>query len=165
VLPGRSEPSAVWTWGHRNPQGIAFQPGTGTVFEVEHGEDTHDEINVLEKGANYGWPRVEGPDPQHRFKDPAWSSGDVTIANSGGTFVTGAMWGTWSGSLFTAQLKEADLRRYVVDGTKVTPAEILLNEKYGRLRSPVLGPDGALYITTSNGSGDRIVRLVATQPP
>jgi len=165
VLPGRSEPSAIWSYGHRNPQGITFQQGTGAVFEVEHGEDIEDEINVLEKGANYGWPIVEGPDPSKRFKDPVWSSGPATIANSGATFVTGTMWGTWSGSLFIAQLKEADLRRYVVEGTKVTPAEILLNGKYGRLRSPVLGPDGALYVTTSNGSGDRIVRVAATQPP
>ena len=94
-----------------------------------------------------------------------WTSGNVTIANSGATFVTGQMWGTWSGSLFTAQLKEADLRRYVVEGTKVTRAEILLKNRYGRLRSPALGPDGALYITTSNGSGDRIIRVAATQPP
>lgn len=164
TLPGRGGPSAIWSWGHRNPQGIAFQPGTGTVFVVEHGADTHDEINVIEAGANYGWPLAEGPDPQRRFKDPVWSSGSVTIASSGGTFVTGTAWGTWSGSLFTAQLKEMDLRRFVVDGTKVTPAEILLDGKYGRLRSPVLGPDGALYVTTSNGSGDRIVRIEARQP-
>jgi glucose/arabinose dehydrogenase len=166
VLPGRDAPSLVWSFGHRNPQGLAFQPGTGVVFLVDHGEDSHDEINVLEKGANYGWPVVEGPDAQGRFKDPVWTSGDrvPTIAHSGGTFVTGPTWGLWSGSLFTAQLKEADLRRYAVEGTKVTPAEILLNNKYGRLRSPVLGPDGALYITTSNGTGDRIVRVVATQP-
>lgn len=165
VLPGRDAPSAIWSYGHRNPQGLAFQPGTGAVFEVEHGEDVHDEINVLEKGANYGWPLAEGPDPQRRFKDPVWTSGGVTIATSGGTFVTGAMWGTWSGSLFTAQLKDTDLRRFIVEGAKVTAAEILLDRKYGRLRSPVLGPDGALYITTSNGTGDRIVRVVATQPP
>jgi glucose/arabinose dehydrogenase len=165
LLPARTAPSAIWSYGHRNPQGLAFQPGTGTIFEVEHGQDVHDEINVLEKGANYGWPLAEGPDPQGRFTDPVWTSGGVTIANSGATFVTGAMWGTWSGSLFTAQLKETDLRRYVVDGTKVAAAEILLNAKYGRLRSPVLGPDGALYVTTSNGTGDRIVRVVATQPP
>jgi glucose/arabinose dehydrogenase len=167
VLPGRDAPSLVWSFGHRNPQGLAFQPGTGAVFLIDHGEDSHDEINVLEKGANYGWPIVEGPDARGRFKDPVWTSGDrvPTIAHSGGTFVTGPTWGLWSGSLFTAQLKEADLRRYAVEGTKVTPAEILLNNKYGRLRSPVLGPDGALYITTSNGTGDRIVRVVATQPP
>jgi glucose/arabinose dehydrogenase len=172
VLSGRNERSAIYTFGHRNPQGLAFQPGSGVPVEVEHGEDTHDEINVLVPGANYGWPIVEGPNAPNRcnaagvcFADPVWSSGKVTIANSGATFVTGAMWGTWSGSLFTAQLKEADLRRYVFEGTKVTPAEILLNGRYGRLRSPVQGPDGALYITTSNGSGDRIVRVVATQPP
>jgi glucose/arabinose dehydrogenase len=172
VLPGRNERSAIYTFGHRNPQGLAFQPGSGVPIEVEHGEDTHDEINVLVAGANYGWPIVEGPNAPNRcnaagvcFTDPVWSSGKVTIANSGATFVTGAMWGTWSGSMFTAQLKEADLRRYVFEGTKVTPAEILLDGKYGRLRSPVQGPDGALYITTSNGSGDRIVRVVATQPP
>ena len=166
VLPGRSAPSLIWSYGHRNPQGLAFQPGTGAIFEIEHGQDTHDEINVLEKGANYGWPTAEGPDPQRRFKDPAWTSGTAgTIAHAGGTFVTGQMWGTWSGSLFTAQLKEADLRRYVIEGATVTAAEVLLNNKYGRLRTPVLAPDGSLYVTTSLGSGDRIIRIVATQPP
>lgn len=164
VLPGASGRTAVWSFGHRNPQGLAFQPGTGVPFEIEHGADTHDEINVLQAGANYGWPTAEGPDPQRRFVDPKWSSGNVTLATAGGTFVTGANWGTWSGSLFVATLKETDLRRFVVDGTTVTAADVLLNGRYGRLRTPVLGPDGALYITTSNGSGDRIVRVTATQP-
>ena len=77
----------------------------------------------------------------------------------------GQNWGTWSGSLFVAQLKESDLRRFTVRGTAVAQADLLLDRKYGRLRSPVLGPDGALYITTSNGSGDRIIRLTAIQPP
>lgn len=163
ILPGATGRTAAYSYGHRNVQGIAFQPGTARVFVVEHGEDTHDEINVLQPGANYGWPLAEGPSGG-RFIDPVWSSGNITIANSGGTFVTGANWGTWSGSLFTAQLKHADLRRYAVDGTRVTPAEILLDRKYGRLRTPVLGPDGALYVTTSNGSGDRIIRITATQP-
>ncbi len=63
------------------------------------------------------------------------------------------------------QLKESDLRRFTVQGTAVAQADLLLDRKYGRLRSPVLGPDGALYITTSNGSGDRIIRLTAIQPP
>ncbi len=115
---------------------------------------------------------MEGPNAPNRcnaagvcFTDPVWSSGKVTIANSGATFVTGTNWGTWAGSLFTAQLKETDLRRYIFEGTTVTPAEILLKGKYGRLRTPVLGPDGALYVTTSNGSGDRIIRVTATQPP
>jgi len=165
VMPGAAARSAVYTMGNRNPQGLAFQPGTGRIFEVEHGANTHDEINLLEPGANYGWPTAEGPDPQRRFKDPLWSSGPSTIATSGATFLQGASWGTWSGSLVVGNLKESDLRRFAVDGTTVTPAEILYDRKYGRLRTPVLGPDGALYVTTSNGSGDRIIRITATQPP
>ncbi|MBI2773208.1 MAG: PQQ-dependent sugar dehydrogenase [Chloroflexi bacterium] len=176
VLPGRSGPSAIWSYGHRNPQGLAIQPGTGAMYEVEHGEDTHDEINVLVPGGNYGWPIAEGPDPQHRFVDPRWSSGNVTIAPSGATFVVGAQWGTWTGSLFTSQLKQSDLRRFIADaegtGTGVKPAEILLSRKYGRLRAAVFGPDGALYLSTSNrdgrgavtGSDDRIIRIEARQP-
>lgn len=164
VLPGRSGPSPVYSWGHRNPQGLAFQPETGRVFEIEHGADVHDEINLLAPGANYGWPNVEGPDAQRRYTDPLWSSGRSTIATSGGTFVAGQGWGTWSGSLFVATLKETDLRRFTVEGTTVTAAEVLLDRKYGRLRTPVLGPDGALYVTTSNGSGDRIIRITASQP-
>lgn len=164
VLPGTSAPSLIWSHGHRNPQGIAFQPGTGTPFAVEHGATTHDEINILEKGANYGWPRAEGPDPQKRYKDPIWSSGSSTIATSGATFVSGAAWGSWSGSLFVAQLKESDLRRFTIEGGVAVQREILLDGKYGRLRTPVQGPDGALYVTTSAGSGDRIVRIAPTQP-
>lgn len=164
VMPGAGGRTAIYTMGNRNPQGLAFQPDTGRPFEVEHGANVHDEINLLEPGANYGWPTASGPDPQGRFKDPLWSSGGSTIATSGATFITGASWGTWSGSLMVATLKENDLRRFIVDGTTVTPAEILLDRKYGRLRTPVLGPDGALYVTTSNGSGDRIIRITATQP-
>lgn len=165
VMPGAGGRTAIYTMGNRNPQGLAFQPGSGRAFEVEHGANTHDEINLLEPGANYGWPTASGPDPERRFKDPLWSSGGSTIATSGATFVTGPAWGTWSGSLMVANLKEMDLRRFTVDGTIVTPAEILLDRKYGRLRTPVLGPDGALYVTTSNGQGDRIIRITATQPP
>ena len=156
--------SAVYSWGHRNPQGIAFEPGTGRVFVVEHGANTHDEINLIEAGANYGWPTAEGPDPERRFTDPLWSSGGVTLATSGGTFLVGERWGTWAGSLMVATLKESDLRRFTVNGTTVAPAEVLYDKKYGRLRTPVLGPDGALYVTTSNGQGDRIIRITATQP-
>lgn len=159
VLPGAAAASLIWSYGHRNPQGLSFQPGTGLPFGVEHGATTHDEINILEKGANYGWPRAEGPDPQKRYKDPIWSSGASTIATAGAAFVSGAAWGAWSGSLFVAQLKETDLRRFTIEGGSAVQREILLDGKYGRLRSLVQGPDGALYVTTSNGSGDRIVRI------
>jgi len=163
ILPGAAKRTYAYTMGNRNPQGLAFQPGTGLPFEVEHGATTNDEINVLVPGKNYGWPEQEGPGGVARgFIDPMWTSGTVTYAASGAAFVTGDRWGSWSGSLFIATLKEQDLRRFEVTGTTVVPKEVLYDQKYGRLRSIVLGPDGALYLTTSNGSGDRIVR-VATQ--
>ncbi|HET8567776.1 MAG TPA: PQQ-dependent sugar dehydrogenase [Candidatus Limnocylindria bacterium] len=164
TLPGARERTVAYSMGHRNPQGLAFHPTTHVAYEVEHGDDVHDEINILRPGANYGWPQVEGPNGAARgFIDPVWSSGPVTLATSGAAFVVGAQWGLWAGSLFVAQLKEMDLRRFTVEGDQVRQAEVLLDRRYGRLRSPVLGPDGNLYVTTSNGAGDRIVRISASQ--
>lgn len=165
ILPGAAGRTVVYTMGNRNPQGLAVQPGTGAMFEVEHGASTHDEINLLLPGRNYGWPTQQGPGGTAKgFTDPLWSSGAATLATSGGTFVSGPQWGAWSGSLFVCTLKEQDLRRFAVTGTIVAPAEILFDQKYGRLRTPVLGPDGALYLTTSQGSGDRIIRVAAARP-
>lgn len=167
VLPGAAGRTAAYSMGHRNPQGLAFEPGHGRVLLVDHGEDDHDEINALVPGGNYGWPLHAGPGGEPRgFRDPLWSSGPAgTLATSGATFVVGTQWGLWSGSLFVAQLKQSDLRRFTIEanGDTLTHREVLFDRKYGRLRSPVLGPDGVLYLTTSNGSGDRVVRLVATQ--
>ena len=167
ILPGASARTAAYSFGHRNPQGLSFQPGSGRALAVEHGEDSHDEINVIRAGGNYGWPLQAGPGGGPRgFVDPLWSSGPAgTLATSGAAFVAGAQWGLWSGSLFVATLKEADLRRFTIEGEAAVQREVLLDRKYGRLRSPVLAANGALYVTTSNGSGDRIIRLVASQAP
>ncbi len=168
ILPGARARTIAYSTGHRNPQGIDFQPGTGTVFDVEHGPDSDDEVNVIRPGANYGWPTVLQTGGAARgFVDPVWSSGSVTLATSGGAFVSGPAWGAWSGSLFVATLKDTSLRRLAVSGTSVVSAEILYRGKYGRLRAVVRGPDGALYVTTSNRDGrgspapsdDRIVRI------
>ena len=160
VLAGATKRTFAYSMGHRNPQGLAVQPGTNAMFEVEHGATTNDEINILAPGRNYGWPEQEGTGGAARgFTDPIWTSGTVTYATSGVAFVSGDRWGSWSGSLFIATLKEQDLRRFEVNGTTVVPKEVLYDQKYGRLRSIVQGPDGALYLTTSNGSGDRIVRV------
>jgi glucose/arabinose dehydrogenase len=160
VLPGATARTYAYSMGHRNPQGLAFQPGTGVIFEIEHGATTNDEINILAPGKNYGWPDQEGTGGTAKgFVDPIWTSGSVTYATSGAAFVSGDQWGAWSGSLFVATLKEQDLRRFAVNGTTVVPKEVLFDQKYGRLRSIVQGPDGALYLTTSNGSGDRIIRI------
>jgi glucose/arabinose dehydrogenase len=164
VIPGSAGRSAIYTWGNRNPQGLAFEPGTGTPYETEHGDDTHDEINILVAGGNYGYPLFRGPVGRPGYIDPAWSSGNVTIAPSGADFVVGPQWGAWSGSLFVAQLKETDLRRFELFAGTVRQTNILFDNTYGRLRSVVFGPDGALYVTTSNGTADRVLRITATQP-
>ena len=160
TLAGASARTYAYSMGHRNPQGLAFQPGTNLIYEIEHGATTNDEINILVAGKNYGWPDQEGMGGMSRgFTDPIWTSGNVTYATSGATFVTGDQWGAWSGSLFVATLKEQDLRRFEVSGATVIQKETLYDGKYGRLRSIVQGLDGAIYVTTSNGSGDRIVRI------
>ena len=97
------------------------------------------------------------------FADPLWTSGTTTYGVAGAAFVSGDDWGSWSNSLFVATLKEQDLSRFNVDGMRVMPKEVLLDQRYGRLRTLVVGPDGALYVTTSNGTADRIIRLMPTR--
>ena len=165
VIPGATGRSAIYAWGNRNPQGLTFEPGTGRVFEVEHGDDTHDEVNIIVAGGNYGYPLYRGPVNRPGFIDPAWSSGNVTLATSGGEFLKGAQWGAWQGSLVVATLKEQDVRRFELFDATARQADLLFNNAWGRLRTPRLGPDGALYLTTDNGiSGDMVIRVTATQP-
>ena len=161
--------SPVYSLGHRNPQGLAFGPD-GTVWEVEHGTDENDEINHLQAGGNYGYPCFTGADAPGPIPDgcgsasdylpPAWASGSPTLATSGATFLSGAGWRDWDGQLLVSTLKEEDLRRFSMasDGS-VTLEETLLDSRFGRLRAVVIGPDGALYVSTSNGTDDRILRV------
>jgi glucose/arabinose dehydrogenase len=180
VIAGARGQSAVYTWGNRNPQGLTFEPGTGRVFEVEHGDATHDEVNILVAGGNYGYPIYRGPVSRPGYIDPAWSSGNVTLATSGGEFLTGGQWGLWSGSLVefltgcqwglwigtlvVATLKEQDVRRFELFAGTARQADVLFDNAWGRLRTPRLAPDGALYLTTDNGTDDKIVRIEARQP-
>jgi glucose/arabinose dehydrogenase len=157
---------AKWmTRGHRNVQGIAFRPGTTEVFSVEQGTDRDDEVNKLTPGGNYGWNPVPGYDESKPMTAPGgipavWSSGFPTIATSGATFLSGLQWRDWNGALAVAALKGSHLRVLILDaaGTGVI-AQYSVLTAYGRLRSPVLGPDGNLYVTTSNGSNDQILRV------
>jgi glucose/arabinose dehydrogenase len=168
-------PSGAVSIGHRNPQGLAFR-GDGLILEVEHGTDVNDEVNVIRAGANYGYPCVTGasepgpiPDacvPDAELTAPAWASGSPTLATSGATFLAGPAWGAWAGDLVVTTLKEEDLRRFSVspDG-RVTAEETLLDAEFGRLRAAVIGPDGALYLSTANGDGDRILRVELSESP
>lgn len=166
----------VFTYGNRNVQGVTVQPGTGRLFSAEHGPDIDDEINILRAGGNYGWDPSRGgtqssydesvpmTDPQ-RFPDAvpaAWSSGRDTEAICGAAFITGEQWGDMQGLLAVAALKGAKLLLMRVDGNgAVTEVGQLpeLGGSYGRLRAVRPGDDGALYVTTSNGNDDRVLRI------
>lgn len=162
----------VWTYGHRNLQGLALRPGTtAQMWSVEHGTNRDDEVNRLVPGANYGWQPGPGYDESPPMTDlqrfpraiPArWSSGYPTVATSGAVFLEGSPWGAWDGALAVAALKGQRLLIFPFAGgvleAPVVPG--VLYGTYGRLRTVVLGPDGALYVTTANGGGqDRILRV------
>ena len=163
----------IYTYGHRNPQGLALRPGTSQMWSVEHGPDFDDEINLLLAGRNYGWDPVPGYDESVSMTDlvkfpgsieAKWSSGSPTLATSGGIFLEGAQWGMWEGRMAVATLKDSKLRlfEFTPNGDFVSQVVVPeLDGRYGRLRTPMMGPDGALYVTTSNGGGkDRILRII-----
>jgi glucose/arabinose dehydrogenase len=163
TLKGQSAPSAVYALGLRNPGGLTFDPKTGTCFVVDAGDQMQDEIDEVSAGANFGWPNALGPNGSSRgFVDPVWSSGASTLAVAGAAFLSGPDWGAWSGSLVVATLKEQDLRRFTLGDAHATERDVLVDQKYGRLRSVTAAPDGSLLVTTSTGSGDRIIRIAPT---
>ncbi|GAB2991772.1 PQQ-dependent sugar dehydrogenase [Amycolatopsis acidiphila] len=166
----------IYSYGHRNVQGVTVRPGTGQVFTAEHGPTFDDEINLNRAGGNYGWdPSKGGTDTSYdesvpmtdtdRFPDavrPLWTSGKITEAICGAAFLTGAQWGPLEGRLAVVALKGQKLLLFSVDAqgsiTDVTlPAEF--DDKYGRLRAARTAPDGALYVTTSDGSDDKVLRV------
>lgn len=163
----------VWTYGHRNVQGLAFRPGTTELWNAEHGPDVDDEINLDVKGANYGWdpgPRYDQSTPMtnlQKFPEavPAvWSSGNPTVATSGLTFLTGSAWGRWQGAMAVARLKGTGIQVTSLDpaGREVQTEVLRSTVGYGRVRSVVVGPDQSLYFTTSNGSNDVIAKITPT---
>lgn len=167
--------AAVHTVGHRNVQGLAVQPGTGTVWSAEHGPGTDDEINVLEPGGNYGWDPVPGYDESVPMTDldkhpdavpAAWSSGRPTVALAGAVFLDGQQWGAWDGALAVAELKNTGVGVYRVEDAAVTGRTRMaeLENEYGRLRSLTLDREGALWVTTSNGGDDAVLRVTPRSP-
>ena len=164
IVGSQSAPTLIYALGLRNPGGLAFDPRTGACFIVDAGDQMQDEIDQCSPGANFGWPAALGPNGSSRgFVDPAWSSGTSTLAVASAVFLSGADWGAWSDSLVVTTLKEQDLRRFSIDDNHATEQDILLNQKYGRLRAVTIAPDGSLLVTTSAGSGDRIIRLAPTR--
>jgi glucose/arabinose dehydrogenase len=162
--------SPVFSFGHRNPQGIDWHPQTGDLWATEHGETGNDELNRITAGANYGWPIIQGTDSRPGMEAPVLVF-TPTIAPSGASFYTGTTIPAFRFNLFVAALRGQHLLRVRLDPAdprRVLATERLLEGTFGRLRDVVTGPDGALYVCTSNRDGraspsaedDRILRLV-----
>lgn len=166
----------VYTWGHRNLQGVAVRPGKDQVFTAEHGPSFNDEVNLIQKGRNYGWDPSQGGKVAdydesvpmtdlERFPDavPAkWQSGDTTEAVCAATFLDGDQWGALNGVLVVTALKGAKvILLTLTDAGDVASVAIPkeFNNRFGRLRAARTGPDGALYITTTNGTDDKLLRV------
>jgi glucose/arabinose dehydrogenase len=146
--------SPVWSLGHRNPQGLAWD-GSKRLLAAEHGPSAHDEVNHILPGKNYGWPDVTGADEvasrRHGFVDPIVESERDTWAPSGIAWLGDSLW--------VAALRGERLLRITLDADlKLLNVGSILRRAHGRLRDVVVGPDGALYVTTSNRDGRGTVR-------
>ncbi len=141
----------IWSYGHRHPQGLAWDPVSGKLWESEHGPQGGDEINIIEPGHNYGWGVITmGIQPGITKRAEAGMDQPVvyytpTIAPSGMSFYPGTKYPGWKNNLFVGGLGGQQLRRLEVEGDKVTHQEVVFNQ-FGRIRDVVVGPDGYLYV-------------------
>jgi glucose/arabinose dehydrogenase len=162
----------IWSYGHRNQQGLAVDPETGTVFETEHGAKGGDEINVIEPGVNYGWPLASyGIDysgaqvtPYTEYKDTRqpikyWTP---SIAPSGLAVYRGQMFAGWSGDLLVGALAEKSLHRVNLEGNAVAGEERYLEGE--RVRDVRVGPEGAIYVTTEDHDGAPTGKVLRLSP-
>ena len=166
----------VYTYEHRNIQGVALRPDSDQVFTAEHGPDKNDEVNLIQAGKNYGWDPAQGGTvggydesvpmtDLKRFPDAVvakWQTGDITEAVCAATFLEGDQWGALNGTLVITALKGAKVIFLTLskegDVTSVAvPPEF--TDTFGRLRAARTGPDGALYLTSSNGNDDKLLRV------
>lgn len=163
----------IFSYGHRNVQGLAVHPETGALWAHEHGPQGGDELNVLNPGANYGWPAItygidysgaviseETAAPGMEQPVVYW---DPSIAPSGLAFYDGEAFPEWQGDLFLGALAHRHLRRLELDGDEVVGQEELLGSLDERIRAVQQGPDGALYILTDSDDG-RLLRLTPAAP-
>jgi len=165
---------AIYSYGHRNPQGLAIHPETGALWESEHGERDGDELNIVRRGGNYGWPVAtyaceygtdqpvgDPPDERDDLVPPVyyWECGSGGFPPAGMAFYDGPI-SDWQGDLFVGNLAGTYLGRFSVDGTDVTEREPLLADRGWRMRAVETDPEtGHLYVAVDSGSAP-IVRLV-----
>lgn len=182
--PGNPFNNAIYSYGHRNPQGMVFDRANGMLYITEHGSGDNDEVNRIEMGRNYGWPNVRG------MCDGDAGSGEIsfcqannvveplarwtpTIAPSGVDLYTSTRIEGWRGSLLFTTLKGQAVYRLTLspDGRRVVAEERLFHGTFGRLRDVLVAPDGVVYLATSNRDGrgspgpndDRIIRIRPSQ--
>jgi aldose sugar dehydrogenase len=168
--------SPIWSYGNRNPQGLAWHPETGALFSSEHGPSgengwfAHDEVNLIEPGRNYGWPEVIGYTKDSRFVSPVYQTGYTTWAPSGCAFITSPRYPKLRNRLLVANLRGTSLASIAFTPPAyrdVEIVELLYEGELGRLRDVAQGLDGCIYLCTSNRDGrgsphpddDLIVRI------
>ena len=168
----------IWSYGHRNAQGMDWQPETGLMFQTEHGPSLidgvslfkrsgGDEVNIVERGKNYGWAKIS-----HKMKrdgmETAIAQYSPAVAPASGMFYRGALFPEFKNNFFFGALKGEAIIRLVLDGRRVVSQEKLFVKTYGRVREISEAPDGSIYFSTSNRDGrgeptatdDRILRIV-----
>jgi len=162
----------IWSQGHRNAQGMDWQPGSNLMFQTEHGPSGFDgpgggdEVNIVEKGKNYGWPTIHHTQTAAGLESPLLEY-TPACAPASGAFYRGSVFPQFKGNFFFGCLRGERLIRVTLDGRRVVNQEDLI-KNYGRIRDVAEGPDGYLYFSTSNRDGrgkpaeddDRILRLV-----
>jgi glucose/arabinose dehydrogenase len=162
----------IWSYGHRNPEGFDWQPGTNVMFDTDHGPSGFDgpgggdEFNLVERGKNYGWPAIHHTQAREGMESPLLEY-TPAVAPASGMFYRGSAFPEFRGDYFFGCLRGKCVIRVSLDGRNVKGQERLLQDSYGRIRDVAEGPDGAIYFSTSNRDGrgsasrddDRILRL------
>ena len=167
----------IWTIGHRNAQGLAWQPGTGLMFQTSHGPSFFegkggggDEVNIVEAGKNYGWPEISHKQVREGMESPLLEYSPA-CAPASAMFYSGDKFPEFKGNFFFGCLRGVRIIRVKLDGRKVVAQENMFEGNFGRIREMAEGPDGFIYFSTSNKDGrgrsasndDRILRIVPSK--